>query len=40
MIKKSILPAVSARLRVTSTLRNIEPFGSFSKTSGLRSAAQ
>jgi hypothetical protein len=37
---KISLPAVSARLRVTSTLRNMECFGSFSNKSGLRSAAQ
>jgi len=35
-----MLPAISARLRVASTLRNIELLGSFSNTSGLRSAAQ
>jgi len=39
MIKIS-LPAVSARLRVTATFRNMGFFESFSNKSGLRSAAQ
>ena len=37
---EEVLPEISARFRVTSTLRNIAFLGSLSNASGLRSAAQ